>query len=146
MNSYVISGKGFFVEWNFDLEDYTKSPIWSHSLRDAKHFNSSSARKFIEKNDFEAFLWQPKKEEPIRGMFRVVKQTSYNMMHEEERLVQIWEVQKVMMESKSDVKFLMGMEKNNGDYLEYKDAVELCNQRNMELFSTLKEKLNIVES
>jgi hypothetical protein len=130
MNNFIVSGKGFLVLMERN-EDHTKSPVWTRVLRQATSYNSRQAIQLIEKNKLDAFIWNPYCEEPIRGMWEVVRRSDYHdFINEEEHNALEWMPRKVMMESKSDARFLISKGKTPPEYYSQEEAVEIAKQRN----------------
>lgn len=140
MNSFILGNNGFLKEFIID-ENYKKIPIWTTTLRDAKRFNSSTARKIID-NGLEGFVWNPYVEEPVRDKYRVnQRNNNYTFLDKYKALD--WYVQKVKMEAHTDAKFLNGDIKI--DYYDFDEAVKICKQKNLEILEEVKQNLEKLE-
>ena len=153
--NYVVNGFGFYCgkELVFDLESFSIPAIpigyrykWTNKLREAKEYNSSTAKnivKALKEQDIIAFVWNPFAEEPIRDKYEVTRRkefTNYNTFDRDYHKVLEWRVEKLVMENKTDVKFLNDTLPKN--YYDYDEAVEICRQKNLEILLDLEKKMN----
>lgn len=147
MNNFVVSGKGFLKSSEFNVDSKKVEIEWTQILREAQRFNSKTAASIIAKNGLEAFVWNPYKEEPIRGKWEVTQRRDhYNFIHDEHHKSLEWRPGRVVMEKKTDVNFLTskGVEKKNY-YDSYEEALVVCQERNQEIIDELKSKMISLE-
>ena len=143
MNNFIVSGKGFLKSTEFNKDTLKVDIVWTNLLREAQKFNTKTAVAIIEKNKLEAFVWNPYKEEPIRGKWEVVqRQKHYDFFNDEDHKALEWKAVRVTMEKKTDVNFLLtkGVEKK-GYYNSEEEAVEIAQERNQAIITELKEKM-----
>lgn len=117
MNNFIVSGKGFLKSITFNIETKEFDIEWTQQLRDDKRFNSKSATKLIDKHQIDCFVFNPYKEEPIRGKWKIIKRRD---IYCENHNVFEYIPERVVMESKTDVKFLNGVD-NKTYYDSYDD-------------------------
>jgi len=143
MNNFVVSSNGFFKEIIFDYEKLEHIIVWTPTLREAKRFKKKGAERMIEKHNMSAFVWNPYKEEPIVGKWKVVQRSSkFNRPYGSVHTVFEWYPEKLVMESKTDVKYLSNSDKPADTYYDYNEAIEVCNVRNTEMLNELVRKMN----
>jgi len=144
MNNFIISGKGFLKTIFFDKETRKVIIEWTQQLRDAdKYKTSKTATQKIEKFNLDAFVWNPYKEEPIKGKWEIKQRQHYNsLMDNEKHKVLEWIPQRVVMEKKTDVNYLVTKGINNKKYFDtYEDALSACKVKNLEIFHEIEEKI-----
>lgn len=144
MNNFIISGKGFLKTIVFDKESQKHVIEWTQQLRDAdKYKTSKTATKIIEKFNLNAFVWNPYKEEPIRGKWEIKQRQYYNtFMDYEKHKVHEWIPERVVMEKKTDLNYLVTKGIDNKTYFDsYEDAVNACKVKNLEILNELQEKI-----
>lgn len=145
MNNFIISGNGFLKSISFDKENKEYVIEWTQQLRDAdKYKTSKTANQIIEKFNLNAFVWNPYKEEPIRGKWEIVQRRGYNsFMDDEEHKVLEWKPERVVMKKKTDVNYLITRGVENKTYFDsYEDAVIACRFKNLEILNELQEKIS----
>lgn len=143
MNNFIVSGKGFLKSTEFNKDTKQVDITWTSVLREAQRFNSKTAVTLISKNELEAFVWNPYKEEPIRGKWEVVqRQKHHDFFNDEDHKALEWRAIKVTMEKKTDLNFLLsrGVEKT-GYYDSLEEASEVANERNQAIILELQEKM-----
>jgi len=143
MNNFIVSGKGFLKSSSFNIESKLIELEWTQVLRDAQKFKTKAAVILIEKNGLEAFVWNPYKEEPVRGKWEIVQRREhYSFIHDENHKALEWRPERVVMEKKTDVNFLTskGVERNVY-YDSYAEALEICQLKNLEIIKELQEKM-----
>jgi len=143
MNNFIVSGKGFLKSTDFNVDTKQVDVVWTDLLRDAQKFNTKTAVAIIEKNKLEAFVWNPYKEEPIRGKWEVVqRQKHYDFFNDEDHKALEWKAVRVTMEKKTDVNFLLtkGVEKK-GYYNSEEEAIEIAQERNQAIIAELECKM-----
>lgn len=143
MNNFIVSGKGFLKSTEFNVDTKKVDIVWTNLLREAQRFNTKTAMAIIQKNDFEAFVWNPYKEEPVRGKWEVVqRQKHYDFFNDNNHKALEWKPIRVTMENKTDVNFLLtkGVEKKDY-YNSEEEAIEIAQERNQEIILELQEKM-----
>jgi len=148
LNNYIVSGQGFLKESHFDRDEKKQVFTWTRTLRDAKEFKSKSARLFIESNNLDAFIWNPFSEEPVKNKWRVVRRSKHHdFFNDEDHGVLEWKAQKVMMESKSDVRFLMTGRGKNPEtlYDSLEEAEAIAFEKNRAILIELQEKMGLTQ-
>jgi len=117
---------------------------WTNLLRDAKKFKTNSAISLITKHQLEAFIWNPYKEEPIRGKWEIRQRNEYNAFSDyKKHSVLEWVPERVVMQKKTDVDYLISKGVDNKTYYDsYEDAVVACRIKNLEILNELQEKIN----
>lgn len=140
MSVFIAGSKGFFKSYTFD-EKYNKIFHWTDKIREAKQFQTAGkATKYIAGMNLDAFVWNPYKEEPIRDKYDVIKKRSYYSSND---LIHEWVIEKVMMKSNTDAKFIENKQTEESKYYTLEQAQEIAFERNMAMFKELKTKLNI---
>lgn len=134
---YIVSGKGFLKSIGFNTEKREKEFIWVENVRDATNY--SHAKKTIAKQQLDAFAWNPFSEEPIPDKFKIVK---HNAFFRKEDDVNDWIVERVVMESKTDSKFLQKKDFKFPEYYSYDEAVKICNQMNNDMYAKLQKQID----
>lgn len=148
MNNFILSGKGFLKSITFDDESKKLLFKWTQHIREAVKFKTSTtARNFIKKHKFEAFVWNPYEEEPIRGKWEISKRSEYNRFSNVNHKVLEWRPVRVVMEKKTDVNFLVTKGINNKTYYDsFEDAVDACIVKNNEILNEIQEKITIMKN
>ena len=140
MNNFIVSSKGFLQKAEYD--GTKKIFIWCENLRDALSFKSTGAKRIIESNNLDAFIWNPFKEEPIRNKWEVVRRgDSYDLLEELRHESHEWYPRKVVMESKTDAKFLSNKNIEEKCLYSYEEAVQIANEKNEKTIEDLKSKI-----
>lgn len=143
MNNFIVSGKGFLKSTTFNI-DYKKIDIeWTNLLREAQKFNTKTAVELIKKNNLEAFVWNPYKEEPIKGKWEVTQRKDYyNFIDDEQHKSLEWKPKRVIMEKKTDVNFLLLKGAEHSVYYDsYEEALEICQEKNRQIIIELEDKM-----
>ena len=143
MNNFIVSGKGFLKSIEFNKDEKRIYIEWTQVLRDAQRYHSKQAVNLINKHKIEGFVWNPYKEEPVRGKWEVTQRREhYSFIHDESHKALEWRPEKVIMKSKTDVNFLTskGVDRNVY-YNSYEDALEICQERNRQIILELEEKM-----
>lgn len=141
MNIFIISGKGFLKPIKFDIETKCFVIEWTQNLREADKYKSGKkATELIKKFDLDAFVWNPYKEEPIRGKWEIIqRKDDYNDNHK----ILEWIPERVVMMNNTDVKYLMSKGVDVKTYYDtYEDAVFACKIKNIKILEELQEKIN----
>ena len=144
MNNFIVSGNGFFKSITFNIDTKENDIEWTNLLREAKRFKTNLAISIIEKNNLVAFVWNPYKEEPIRGKWEVSqRRDAYNFIHDENHKALEWKPERVVMEKKTDVNYLNsnGVDKKTY-YDSYEEALAVCQEKNLEIINELQEKMS----
>jgi hypothetical protein len=143
MNNFIVSGKGFLKSTEFNKDTKLVDIEWTHVLREAQKFHSKSAVNLINKHNIEAFVWNPYKEEPIRGKWEVTQRREhYSFIHDENHKALEWKPEKVIMEKKTDVNFLTSKGVERKVYYDsYEEALEICQERNRQIIIELEGKM-----
>lgn len=144
MNNFIISGKGFLKSIDFNKEFRVQEIKWTQNLRDAdKYKTSNTAIKIINKFNLDAFVWNPYKEEPIVGKWKIVQRQKYNsFLDNEKHKILEWLPERVVMAKKTDVNYLVTKGIENKKYFDsYEEAVEACRIKNIEMLNELQEKI-----
>jgi len=145
MNNFIVSGKGFLKSTEFNKETLKTDITWTSLIREAQRFNAKPANTVVKKHNLEAFVWNPYKEQPVRGKWEVVKrQSHYDFCNENEHKALEWKAKKVMMESKTDVKHLMSNGVDKTEYYSEQEAREIAKERNQAIIIELQEKMERV--
>lgn len=140
MNNFICTSQGFFTGFKTN-EDFTWTPLFSHTLREAKQLRSKEARTIIQKHKIDGFVWNPYIEEPIRNQYKVVRrQNHHDFFSDEYHETLEWLVVPVKMESNTDVEFLLSKGKVKS-YLSKEAATELALERNTKALEELKNKI-----
>ncbi len=143
MNNFIVSEKGFLKSIDFNKETKVFDIKWTKVLREAQRYNSKPAVNLLKKKEINGFIWNPYKEEPIRGKWEVVQRKSgYSFDDKELHKALEWKPEKVLMESKTDLGFLLsdGVERKVY-YDSYAEALEICQVKNLEIIKELQEKM-----
>ena len=143
MNNFIVSGKGFFKSITFNINTKQNDIEWTELLREAKTFKTKLAISIIEENNIDAFVWNPYKEEPIKGKWIVYKRRDhYNFIHDETHKTLEWKPERVVMENKTDVKYLTSKGADKETYYNsYEEALVVCQEKNIEMINELKQKM-----
>jgi len=144
MNNFIVSGNGFLKSITFDKENKKFNIEWTHQLREAEKFKTKSAIELINKYQIDGFIWNPYKEEPIRNKWKIVQRSEYDIFADyEKHKVLEWIPERVVMEKKTDVDYLITKGVNNKTYYDsYEDAVEACIIKNLEILNEIQEKID----
>lgn len=143
MNNFILSGKGFLKSTTFNVDKERVEIEWTQVLREAQRLNTKTAVSIIQKNNLEAFIWNPYKEEPVRGKWEVTQRRDhYDFINDEQHKALEWKPARVVMEKKTDVNFLTskGVQKKVY-YNSYGEALEVCQEKNLEIIEELQEKI-----
>jgi hypothetical protein len=141
MNSYVVSANGFYAGYVMD-DEHKKIIQWATRIRDARPLNNKNARQLIDKFNLDAWVWNPFAEEPIKDKYEVVQRTysSWYNNGEKEPAVLEWIARKVVMQSKTDARFLYDRDKKY-DHYSMEEAEKIALEKNMAMYNELSEKL-----
>jgi len=149
MNNFILSGEGFFKSETLNTTTKEKEIEWTKLLREAKRFNTKTAKATIKRNNIDGFIWNPYKEEPIKGKWEVIQRSKeYCFFHNEEHKSLEWRPVRVKMENKTDVKYLTSNGvTNNIYYNSYEEALIISQEKNLEIINELQDKMiKIIES
>jgi len=148
MNSFIVSGKGFYKSITFNIDTKENDIEWTDLLREAKRFNTKSANSIIAINNIDAFVWNPYKEEPIIGKWTAVKRTGlYDFIHNENHKTHEWKPERAVMEKKTDVNYLTTMDAVKKTYYDsYEEALAVCQEKNIEMINELQEKITNLQN
>ena len=143
MNNFIVSGKGFLKSTTFNTDSKQIDIEWTNLLREAQRFNAKTAIAVIQKNNLEAFVWNPYKEEPIKGKWEITQRREhYSFIHDEHHKALEWGPVRVVMEKKTDVNFLTSKGVERKVYYDsYEEALEICQVKNLEIIKELQEKM-----
>jgi len=144
---FIVSGKGFYC--GFELcSEHNKIHKWSSELTNAVHYASSSkAQKIIDKNNFEAFLWNPFKEQVIPNRYYVHKRVNIlDFMTEEKHNILEWVVSKSFY-TRTDFRYLGDFENLKYDReteqsYSLEDAKQVAIEKNTIMLQELTNKIN----
>lgn len=148
MNSYICTSKGFLKSISFD--NIKKETIFEYTehVREAKHFKASSAKKYIERNNIEGFVWKPFEEEPVRNKYYIDQRackTDFNDFTITHKVMEYYPV-RVTMESLTDAKFLNNTLPKVDEYFDtIEEATNAAVEKNKELITELINKINKIE-
>jgi len=133
-NNYITTGKGFIKDIinEFDEENKTFRKIieFTPHLRYAKKFTSKTAKKLIENNEFEAFIYNPWQEEPVGTRFRIAKY--HDHAH--------YKVEKIHRAYETDRNFLTNGQLAREKEMTFEEAKKLAVEKNNELIRILQEQ------
>lgn len=143
-NNYIVSGEGFLKDIAFDMDNKVFIPEWTNKVREAKAYSYKSACVLIKKHNLSAFVWNPFAEEPIRNKWRVVRRRDYRSFAVDKTHETLeWKPEKVMMQSKTDVKFLNSRDSTPETlYDSLEEATVVANEKNEVMMKELQEKMN----
>ena len=142
MNNFIVSSKGFLQKVEYDETLKQKVFIWCDKLRDAQRCKSGAAKTLIENHNIDAFIWNPFKEEPVKNKWEVVKRVSYYDIFEEIKHNALeWLPRKVVMQSKTDAKFLNDKNIKEENLYSYEESVIIANEKNEKTIEELKSKI-----
>lgn len=143
MNNFIVGPNGFLKSIIFDVDKKEHVIEWTPLLREAQRFNSKSAHVLIKGKQIEAFVWNPYKEEHVRSKWEVVQRRDYySISSEKEHKSLEWKPERVVMEKKTDVSFLTSNGAQHKVYYDsYKEALEVCQEKNLEIIKELQEKI-----
>lgn len=143
MNNFIVSGKGFLKSISFDRETKQFNIEWTNQLRDADKYTTKKAIHLIDKYLIDAFVWNPYKEEPVRGKWEIIKRSEYTTFADyNKHKVFEWIPERVVMEKKTDINYLLTKGVDNKTYYDsYEDALEACRIKNLEILNELQEKI-----
>lgn len=133
MNNYIVTGHGF-VKDAFHDHRISKMPYieYTDKIRKAKQYTSKQARNIIEKYGITGFVYNPRKEEPVRDMYDVKLQPDYA------GTASIYKVHKAMMVHETDTDFLWnGFTKASTLYTE-DDAITMANALNDKMITDIQ--------
>jgi hypothetical protein len=145
--TFAVTSKGFFKEKRRNvLEGKTTFEfIWTNKLREAKQFSSrGKVFSFFNENGLEGFSYNPKEEEVIREMYRVIKRHNYSFDKDNNHNINEWIVEKAIMVNNSDVSFLYGKD-NTADLYSKEQAMEICIERNTIMLKELINKIDLLK-
>jgi len=143
MNNFIVSGNGFLESTTFNKQLNKIEVKWTPLLRNAQKFKTKSAKEIIEKNNLEAFIWNPYLEEPIKNKWMVIKRTDhYDFFNDEKHISLEYKPLKVVGENKTDLKFLTNNNVNQKIYYDsYEEALIICEEKNNEIIRELESKI-----
>jgi hypothetical protein len=136
---FVISSNGFVVKCIYNPRKNKTEIEYTKSLQNARIFKSTiKANEYIKKHNLFAFVWSPKNEEPIRDKYKIIYgNKKYIDFFNNNNEPNVWFIEKVKMESKSDLKFLNSSLPNDLEYYDFDAATKICNERNIELIKQI---------
>lgn len=141
MNTFICTAQGFVKSFHFGKNALPVAE-YTTNIREAKRYTSKDALRIV--NDQNAniigFLYNPWKEEPIKDMFEVVLEQSYELENDE---YPVYKVQKAVMKKETDVNFLLHKKLAITDLLSFNDATEKAKQLNIAILEKLKNKINL---
>ncbi len=143
MNNFIVSGKGFLKSTTFNIDSKQIDIEWTRVLREAQRFNTKTAVNIIAKNGLEAFVWNPFKEEPVKGKWEAIQRKDHHdFFNDEDHKSLEWRPMRAFLEKRTDVNFLSsnGVEKTKF-YDSYEEALAVCQERNKEIIEELQEKM-----
>lgn len=143
-NNYIVSGNGFLKNVSFDKDNNAYNIEWTNLIREAKPYSYKSACVVIKNHNLNAFVWNPFAEEPIRNKWCVVRRDRhYCFAHNENHEALEWKPERVVMHSKTDVKFLTSRNSTPETlYNSLDEATEVANEKNRAMMEELQEKIN----
>lgn len=142
--TFAVTSKGFFKEVKVTIleRSATFELIWTNKLREAKQFTSrGNVAKFLKKYNLDGFAYNPKEEEVIREMYRVIKRRDHSFLNDSKHEICEWVIEKAIMVNNSDVSFLNGKD-NNADLYSKEHAMEICIERNTIMLKELIGKID----
>ena len=140
-NSRLIGSKGFVKRIKFTFDDFQRvlEVQYTDTIIEAKEFTTRQANNFIQNNKLDLFIWNPYKETPIRNRWDVVRKRS-DSYFPTERETMSWEARKVIMLSKTDVKFLC-KKGNLNNYYSEEEAISEALERNNKIIIDLQNEI-----
>ena len=140
MKNYICTSEGFLKSAGFSQEKQDFVIEYTDKIREAREFNTKAALKFMENHGIKGFVWKPYEEDPIRNMY-VVKKIRMAWKEEEDEKIQEWQPVKAMMESESDVAFLISKKLKQEGMMTFEEAKAEALRLNMEMLNDLNEKI-----
>lgn len=146
---FICTSKGFLVGRSVTKgangQPNGMETLYSPRIREAKVFNkTSTAVRYMERNNIEGFIFSPMKEEPCRDLYKVEPPQSrvndfWVISEAEQRRRSVYHIEKVMMCHYSDLDFINGVEHPTEKYFTYDQALEVCREKNQELIDAIME-------